>query len=353
MGERLGACLLVLAACGSSGGDHADAAVDGDGDGFTVAGGDCDDSDPSVNPDADEVCDDDDVDEDCDGDADEDDPEGPTDGTMAWPDVDEDTYGDDAMARTYCVVPGDTIDRGGDCDDADPGAYPGALEACNGHVDDCNDDAWTLASEDGLVTWAPTDGARQNVTPSGTYAVPADGVLTFCPGTHTVNLVLGSVDAEVRSRGGDAAAAAETILDGDDAGSVVQAAFSSSTLRGLTLTNGSGTDLGTGQTFGGGVYAGASFLEIVDCVIADNTADFGGGIYAHSDAGGSQVTVSGTTIVRNTGNGVTLFAPSTVSGIATFGDGADENSPSDVSTPAMAYDFDGPTTLDCSTTGCK
>jgi hypothetical protein len=38
---------------------------------YVLDGGDCDDTDASVNPDASEVCDDADVDEDCDGDADE------------------------------------------------------------------------------------------------------------------------------------------------------------------------------------------------------------------------------------------------------------------------------------------
>ncbi len=46
--------------------DSSSSEVDADGDGWTVAGGDCDDSDATVNPDAEEVCNDG-ADNDCDG----------------------------------------------------------------------------------------------------------------------------------------------------------------------------------------------------------------------------------------------------------------------------------------------
>ncbi|MFC1888275.1 M14 family zinc carboxypeptidase [Thermodesulfobacteriota bacterium] len=87
--------------------------VDGDGDGFaseSCGGLDCDDSDPAVNPEADEACDG--ADNDCDGiidDADQD-----ADGY-----IDQDCGGDD-------------------CDDATPLSYPGAAEVCDGADNDCD-----------------------------------------------------------------------------------------------------------------------------------------------------------------------------------------------------------------------
>jgi len=77
---------------------------DEDGDGFPPAGGDCDDTDPSIYPGAPEVADG--VDQDCDDVVDE--------GTEAF-----DDDGD-----------GQTEDEG-DCDDANPFAFPGATEACD------------------------------------------------------------------------------------------------------------------------------------------------------------------------------------------------------------------------------
>ena len=83
---------------------------DDDGDGFSVCVDDCDDTDPAVNPDAEEiVCDG--LDNDCN-------PE-----TSAGPDQDEDGF-------SVCT---------GDCDDLDPDVNPDAAEIpCNGKDDDCD-----------------------------------------------------------------------------------------------------------------------------------------------------------------------------------------------------------------------
>jgi len=88
-----------------------------DGDGY-YDGMDCDDSDPLINPDAEEVCDA--VDHDCSGD--------PYD-----KDADDDGYGDMACG-------------GDDCDDTNPDVNPGAEEVCgNGIDDDCD---WAVDYDD-------------------------------------------------------------------------------------------------------------------------------------------------------------------------------------------------------------
>jgi hypothetical protein len=109
-----------------SGGPDCTTCPDADVDGFTDAdcgGLDCDDSDASINPGAQETCDDF-VDNDCDGDADCVDSDCSTDPYCEPPcwDNDGDFY--------YDVACG-----GDDCDDGDESINPGADESCNDFFD--------------------------------------------------------------------------------------------------------------------------------------------------------------------------------------------------------------------------
>ncbi len=115
-------------------------------EGYIEDGGDCDDGDGDINPDAEEVCDD--VDNDCDGTADV----GAADADTWYADDDSDGYGDDSDTTEACDQPGGTAAVGGDCDDAIAAVNPGADEYCNGTDDDCDSDV----DEDGAVdaaTW--------------------------------------------------------------------------------------------------------------------------------------------------------------------------------------------------------
>ncbi len=105
--------------------------VDIDGDGFGEDE-DCDDSDASVHPGADEVCDD--IDNDCDDEIDE--------GLMeAWyVDADGDGYGDPSSPVEDCEQPQGTVSDGTDCDDDDAEIHPDAPERCDGADNDCDGD---------------------------------------------------------------------------------------------------------------------------------------------------------------------------------------------------------------------
>ena len=90
---------------------------------------DCDDTDGGVNPGATEVCDGA-TDENCDGNVDE-----GLGGTW-YADDDNDGYGDDDTATETCNPPSGYVTQGGDCDDTDSGANPGATEVCDGSTDE-------------------------------------------------------------------------------------------------------------------------------------------------------------------------------------------------------------------------
>lgn len=107
---------------------------------FVAEPGDCDDTDPTVHPDAtDDDCDgrDDDCDEVPDQDADPD--------ARWWPDRDADGFGDDSNpARAHRGCPPSDDPQiptwalpGGDCDDLDPDRNPGAEEICDRIDNNC------------------------------------------------------------------------------------------------------------------------------------------------------------------------------------------------------------------------
>jgi hypothetical protein len=120
---------------------------------------DCDDSDPAVNPDAREVCDDADVDEDCDGLIDDDDDSASGQGTLAWPDVDGDGYGEEGIAAILvCDIGEGWSENEDDCDDADPAINPEGIESCNGVDDDCSGTADDNTPIDSFPRYQDVDG---------------------------------------------------------------------------------------------------------------------------------------------------------------------------------------------------
>jgi len=106
--------------------------VDADSDGYD-SDVDCDDSNPSIHPGADEYCDG--IDNDCDDVVDEDDA---VDASTWYPDVDEDGYGSQYDTVVTCYQPTGYLGSDGDCDDSDATTYPGATETCDGVDNDCD-----------------------------------------------------------------------------------------------------------------------------------------------------------------------------------------------------------------------
>ena len=114
--------------------------VDVDQDGYP-AEHDCNDRDASINPGAEEICDE--LDNDCDGVVDE--------GLQQpwYPDEDDDGYGDAAGGEYHCEGPDGWVEDDSDCDDTRDDVYPEAPESCDGVDNDCD----TEVDEDGETVW--------------------------------------------------------------------------------------------------------------------------------------------------------------------------------------------------------
>ena len=97
---------------------------------YRTQGGDCNDSDSSINPGASEICDDGD-DEDCDNQIDE--------GfNRNWYlDSDGDTFGG-SLRTLSCARPPNHVRSNNDCNDGYALTYPGAPEICDGADNNCN-----------------------------------------------------------------------------------------------------------------------------------------------------------------------------------------------------------------------
>ncbi len=101
-------------------------------EGFVADDSDCDDTDPTVNPDATESCDGED--EDCDGTIDE-----GFDTETYYHDYDGDGYGDPADSLVHCERPASYVTDSSDCDDSNYWRNPGLPELCDEIDNDCDE----------------------------------------------------------------------------------------------------------------------------------------------------------------------------------------------------------------------
>ena len=99
-------------------------------DGVTMIGGDCDDNNDTVNPDAEEICDG--VDNDCNESTDE----GVT--IIYFLDSDGDGFGDEFSSVETCDRPQGYVDNIGDCNDIDATVNPLIPETCDGVDNNCD-----------------------------------------------------------------------------------------------------------------------------------------------------------------------------------------------------------------------
>lgn len=151
--------------------------------GFVPRGGDCDDADSAIRPDASEACDG--RDENCDGTVDE----GVT--QTVFVDADLDGYGDPAQPRTVCEEEVGLRADGDDCDDARADVHPGATEVCNDGADtDCDGldscrltGSWAASAADRWLSLGEAGNEDQADTPALAMAdVTEDGIADLLVG---------------------------------------------------------------------------------------------------------------------------------------------------------------------------
>jgi hypothetical protein len=155
--------------------------------------GDCDDSNPDIHPEQDELCATA-FDDDCDGDTNDSGAIGCSDYMR---DADGDNYGVTTDTRCLCSPEGDyTATTGGDCNDGQANANPGETDDdCNGYDDDCDpatDDGDTNCANyccGGSCQECCNDWQCPGAEPdcSGSYTCGCQSGWTNCGGTCNCN----------------------------------------------------------------------------------------------------------------------------------------------------------------------
>ena len=224
---------LLIACPGTKTSDDDDSATpepctDADDDGFCVED-DCDDSNPLINPDEEEVCDG--LDNDCDasteaaggeGDADNDGSRTCADcddadaanlpgGTEVCDGQDNDCDGDAEADEVDADMDGEMVCEG-DCDDANPGEFSGNAEVCDDAADqDCDGQVDCADSECAAETICQPEDCENGVDDNADTLVDCDD-----PDCAAVTICVTDFDVVVVDDDGDVGKACAIALDGDD-----------------------------------------------------------------------------------------------------------------------------------------
>ncbi|MDP2306413.1 MAG: MopE-related protein [Pseudomonadota bacterium] len=120
--------------------------------GRMALGGDCDDADASIHPEAAEICDG--RDQDCDEIPDN----GATDTSTWYTDLDRDGWGDEGNIVLACAQPPNCVAVPGDCDDDESRINPDASERCGGVDENCDGALDETGALGGTAWYADLDG---------------------------------------------------------------------------------------------------------------------------------------------------------------------------------------------------
>ncbi len=238
-------------------GDTGDAPVDADGDGVDATE-DCDDSDASAYPGADELCDG--VDNDCDGAVDND----AVDMATFYEDADGDGYGDAEAPVEACNLEEGLVEDATDCDDTEIAVNPAAEElTCDAVDNDCDG---TIDAHLVPTTYATLQAAVDDLADNGEICVE--------PGTYTEQLDLSGRTLVITGQQG----AASTILDVGTTAPMLSVTGESETygagdvtLSGFTVTGADLTGDAESGTHGGFAHVEGGTLSLSDLVFTANS----------------------------------------------------------------------------------
>lgn len=240
--------------------------ADRDGDGDPDAT-DCAPADPTVSHNAEDVCNG--VDDDCDGEIDE--------GPAGYPDADGDGYGEADHWQTWCEAFVDVplVPDGSDCNDRDASVHPAAADPfCDGVDQDCDGRGESFYFAD--------DGQHFGGLASALEAAGDGQTITVCPGIHPTHAMLDRpISVVIEGETGDAA---DVELDGEGAGTILYVGRGAEvTLRDVSVVRGKGELWGGDLTVGGGLAVVEAAVVLESCVVRENDAEVGAGVYINQD----------------------------------------------------------------------
>ena len=302
------------------------------GAGEVERGGDCDDTDGAVHPEASEVCDG--VDNDCDGAVDDEDADRDPATAGTWhADDDGDGYGDAATATVACVAPPGHVADATDCDDTAAAANPAGREVCDGLDNDCDglfdaDDADVdLSTGQSWYADADADGYGDPATgqfacspPAGHVADATDCDDTVAAANPGATEICDGLDNDCDGATDDADASLDTATatawhdddDGDGYGDAATAALS------CTAPAGAVADSSDCDDADSGIHPGAAELcDGVDDDCDGTTSDEAGQV-SFTPTSGAMVDITATVAGTAASPGAATLA---TDGTVTFCDG--------------------------------
>lgn len=296
--------------------------------GYVENGNDCLDNDATVYPGAVESCDN--QDNNCDGRIDDADPN-VVDRPTWYRDGDSDGFGNPATSNEACTNPEGYVSNNTDCNDASASCNPDADELEGDGLDnDCDGYSDEPKVPEGTDIYVSSTGqSPAGTTIPGTKSLidavenAADGsTILVGDGEYATVLDLNGKDLTVVSENGSNA----TTLLGDGEGSVILLVGGTLTLRGFTISGGTGTPgddpsgCGSGananESSGGGICARDATLTLEDVIFDGNTATYGGELYVRdSNTMVTDAQFLGASGARNGGGYYQYRGTSTLSGV--------------------------------------